>query len=30
MFATSVWGGHHLVNTYEIKAGIGLIAGNTV
>jgi len=23
-------GMHHLVNAYEVKAGIGLIAGNTV
>ena len=23
-------GSRHLVNTYEVKAGIGVIAGNTV
>jgi len=32
MFATSVWalGRRHLVNAYEVKAGIGVVAGNTV
>jgi len=30
MFATSVWGRRHLVNAYEVKAGIGVIAGNAV
>jgi len=31
MSATSVWGRRHLMNAYEIMAGIGvIIAGNTV
>ena len=30
MFATSSLGRRHLVNAYEVEAGIGVIAGKTV
>jgi len=30
MSSALVWGGGHLVNVYEVKAGISVIAGNTV
>jgi len=30
MPTTSVWGRLHLVNAYEVKAGISVIAGKTV